>query len=74
MHIYKRCNKRLFGGVSVIADGDLYQFKPVQDGHILEPLQSDHGPLATNLWTKHFLLYELTEVRRQKRTNFFQKF
>ena len=37
-----KCNKRPFGGVSVIGIGDLYQLQPVQDGYILKPLQSEY--------------------------------
>ena len=29
-----KCNKRRFGGVNVIAIGDLYQLKTVQDKYI----------------------------------------
>ena len=47
-------NKRLFEGVNVIAVGDQYQLKHVQDGYIFQPLQWAYGPLATNLSTEHF--------------------
>ena len=39
-----KCNKRQFVGVSVIAIGDLYKSKPVQDRYIYQLLLSDYGP------------------------------
>ena len=44
-----KCNKRSFEGFSVIAIGDLYQLKRVQDRYIFQQLQCDYGPLATNV-------------------------
>lgn len=43
-----------FGGVSIIAIGDLYQLKPVFDGWIFENISEGYGPLAINLWTDLF--------------------
>ena len=59
-------NKLPFGGVNVIAIGDLYQLKPVKGSYIFKDLGGDYGPLATNLWTEHFKIYELHEIMRQK--------
>ena len=43
-----------FGGVSIIAIGDLYQLKPVFDGWIFENISEGFGPLSINLWTDLF--------------------
>ncbi|KAJ8043551.1 ATP-dependent DNA helicase PIF1 [Holothuria leucospilota] len=59
-------SKKVFGGVSIIAVGDLFQVKPVKDGSIFKELTDDYGPLATNLWKSNFTAYELTEIMRQK--------
>ncbi|KAJ8025727.1 ATP-dependent DNA helicase PIF1 [Holothuria leucospilota] len=59
-------SKKVFGGVSIIAVGDLFQLKPVQDGWIFNDLNTDYGPLATNLWKELFTAFELTEIMRQK--------
>ncbi|KAJ8049090.1 ATP-dependent DNA helicase pfh1 [Holothuria leucospilota] len=58
--------KKVFGGVSIIAVGDLFQLKPVRDGWIFNDLNTDYGPLATNLWKSLFTAFELTEIMRQK--------
>lgn len=55
-----------FGGVSIIAIGDLFQLKPVFDGWIFQNLVDDYGPLAANLWQDHFRVFELTDIMRQK--------
>ena len=61
---------RDFGGVSIIAIGDLFQLEPVFDGYVFETLKSSYGALATNLWTKHFSMYELRQIMRQRDTVF----
>uniref|UniRef100_A0A8W8LNP2 DNA helicase n=1 Tax=Magallana gigas TaxID=29159 RepID=A0A8W8LNP2_MAGGI len=58
--------KKLFGGVSIIAVGDLFQLKLVMDGWIFSQPCQNYGPLATNLWRDNFQMYELTEIMRQK--------
>lgn len=57
-----------FGGVSVIAFGDLYQLKPVMDQWIFKSNISSESQdiLAPNLWVENFLLFELDEIMRQK--------
>ncbi|XP_069109665.1 ATP-dependent DNA helicase PIF1-like [Argopecten irradians] len=55
-----------FGGISVIAVGDLYQLQPVADSWIFKDLSSPGQGLATNLWKKHFKVFELDEIMRQK--------
>ncbi|PIK45268.1 hypothetical protein BSL78_17865 [Apostichopus japonicus] len=59
-------SKNIFGGVSIIAVGDIFQLKPVFDGWIFNDLTHDYGPLASNLWKDHFMAFELTEIMRQK--------
>ena len=55
-----------FGGVSIIAVGDLYQLKPVSGDWIFNDLTHDATSLANNLWKEHFSVFELTEIMRQK--------
>ena len=55
-----------FGGVSIIAIGDLFQLKPVMDSWIFDDLKGGYGPLASNLWVQHFHMFELNEIMRQK--------
>ncbi|XP_077991076.1 uncharacterized protein LOC144445410 [Glandiceps talaboti] len=43
-------NKKLFGGISILVIGDLFQLKPVIDGWIFQDLVCNYGLLATNLW------------------------
>ncbi|XP_061196745.1 uncharacterized protein LOC133205019 [Saccostrea echinata] len=59
-------NDQPFGGISIVAIGDLFQLKPVFDGWIFENLCEGYGPLAMNLWGDLFKMYELTEIMRQK--------
>ena len=39
-----------FGGVSIVAIGDLFQLQPVFDGYVFGDLESDYAPLVDNLW------------------------
>lgn len=59
-------NGKPFGGISIIAIGDLYQLKPVFDGWIFEDLVEGYGPRAQNLWCDLFKMFELFEFMRQK--------
>ena len=61
-------NKRPFEGISVIAIGDLYQLKPVQDGYIFQPLQNDYGPLATKFVDRTFLNAWMDRNNETKKT------
>ena len=61
-----KCNNLLFGGINIIAFGDLHQLKPVMGQFIFEDYRNDYGPLATNIWTENFKIYELTDIIRQK--------
>lgn len=53
-------NNTLFGGISMITVGDLFQLKPVFDDWILENTKDSYGALATNIWKENFTLFELT--------------
>ena len=59
-------NKEPFGGVHVILVGDLFQLRPVGDAWIFANNNNDYSSLAPNLWRKHFTMFELTEIMRQK--------
>ena len=61
-----------FGGVSIIAIGDLFQLEPVMDGYIFKDLKSlDYAVLAPNLWHQHFRMFELNEIMRQRDSKVF---
>ena len=59
-------SKAAFGGLSVIAVGDLYQLKPVNDFLICLDLKEGASSLASNLWKELFTMYELVDIMRQK--------
>lgn len=61
-----KSNSLLFGGINIIAVGDFYQLKPVKGQFIFEDYKDNYGPLAINLWTENFTIFELTEIMRQK--------
>ena len=58
--------KAVFGGLCVIAVGDLYQLKPVGDKLICLDLETGASSLARNLWKELFTMYELVDIMRQK--------
>ena len=58
--------KEVFGGLSVIAVGDLYQLKPVGDYLISLDLKKGASSLGRNLWKELFTMYELVDIMRQK--------
>ena len=60
-------SKEDFGGVSIIAIGDLFQLKPVMDGYIFKDIHSsDYSILVPNLWNKYFRMFQLDEIMRQR--------
>lgn len=61
------------GGISIIAIGDIFQLKPVFDGWVFQDISEGYGPLAINLWTDLFQMYELTEIMRQRSDQDFAK-
>ena len=64
--------KEDFGGVSIIAIGDLFQLEPVMDGYIFKDLKNlDYTVLAPSVWHKHFKMFELDEIMRQRDSKLF---
>ena len=61
----KGCTKP-FGGISLIAFGDLFQLKPVMDSWIFSQPRTGIACLSANLWQDHFTVFELDEIMRQK--------
>ncbi|CAI9733026.1 Hypothetical predicted protein [Octopus vulgaris] len=55
-----------FGGVSVMAVGDLYQLQPVGQNHVFGLPRDNYARLHGSLWEENFKLMELTESKRQK--------
>ena len=68
-------SKEPFGGVSIIAIGDLFQLEPPTDRYIFKDLDnSEYAILAPNLWQDYFKLFELKEITRQRESKVFLKF
>ncbi|XP_066269843.1 uncharacterized protein [Branchiostoma lanceolatum] len=59
-----------FGGVSILAVGDLFQLQPVGQRHVFSEPSSDyaklHAKIKGSLWVENFRMVELTESMRQK--------
>ena len=65
-------SKEAFGGVSIIALGDLFQLEPVMDGYVFKDMKSsEYGALAPNLWQELFTMFELDEIMRQRESKEF---
>ena len=65
-------SKEDFGGINVIAIGDLFQLEPVMDRYIFKNLDnSDYAILAPNKWQEHFKMFELDQTMRQKDSKVF---
>ena len=64
-------SKQDFGGVSIIAIGDLFQLQPVMDRYILKDLDYEYAILAGNLWRDYFKMFELKEIMRQRDSKVF---
>jgi hypothetical protein len=61
-----------FGGVSIVAIGDLLQLEPVMDKYIFKNLDSsEYAVLAPNKWQDHFHMFELEEIMRQRESKQF---
>ena len=58
----------VFGGVSILAVGDLYQLPPVGQAPLLSTVSDCYAQLygSGSLWRDHFIMHELTQVMRQK--------
>jgi hypothetical protein len=70
LHLHYRLSEikssnKLFGGVSVVVFGDLYQLPPVKQHFIFIPSSDILANIFRNLWS-HFQLIELSTVMRQK--------
>ena len=60
-------SKEDFGGVSIVAIGDLFQLEPVMDRYIFKnPENSEYAVLAPNKWQDKFNMFELKEIMRQR--------
>ncbi|XP_071480520.1 uncharacterized protein [Diadema antillarum] len=55
-----------FGGVSILAVGDLMQLPAVAQRPIYMPPDDEIAAEYGSLWTSHFKVIELTEIQRQK--------
>ena len=57
-----------FGGVSILAVGDLYQLPPVGQAPLFNTVSDCYAQLygSGSLWVDHFLMHELTKVMRQR--------
>ena len=63
-----------FGSCHVLCVGDLFQLRPVADSWVFENPASKKDSLtalAPNIWSKHFKMFELTEIMRQKESKVF---
>ena len=61
-----------FGGISIIAVGDLFQLSPVMDSYIFKDMNhSEYAILAPNLWKELFKMFELDEIMRQRESKHF---
>ena len=65
-------SKQDFGGVSIVAIGDLFQLEPVMDRYIFKNLDnSEYAVLAPNKWQDYFNMFELQEIMRQRESKVF---
>lgn len=55
-----------FGGVSVLAVGDLFQLPPVGQAPVFNPVSDSYAQLyrSGSLWVDEFLMIELDEIMR----------
>ena len=60
-------NEDPFGGVSVLAVGDLLQLPPVGKFPIFDLPTDETAALYGSLWQNHFQMIELTDIVRQKK-------
>ena len=58
----------IFGKVSILAVGDLYQLPPVGQPPVFSTISDCYAQLygSGSLWIDHFIMYELTQVMRQR--------
>jgi len=60
-----------FGGISILAVGDLYQLQPVGQNHAFALPSDIYAKLHGSLWEENFRMMELTQSMRQKDDNDF---
>ncbi len=63
----------MFGGVSILAVGDLYQLPPVGQSAVFERVTDSYARFygSGSLWLEEFQMLELSEVMRQRDDNSF---
>ena len=61
-------NDTVFGNVSILAVGDLYQLPPVGQAPLFNTVSDCYAQLcgSGSLWVDHFLMHELIQVMRQR--------
>jgi len=61
-------DNKVFGGVSILAVGDLYQLPPVGQTPLFSTVNDCYAQLygSGSLWVDHFLMHELTQIMRQR--------
>ena len=61
-------NDVMFGGVSILAVGDLNQLPPIGQAPLFIPVSDCYAQLygSGSLWVDNFLMIELTEIMRQR--------
>ena len=68
-------SKEDFGGVSIIAIGDLFQLQPVFDSYIFNDIQnSEYSILVPNLWKKYFKMFDLMKLCVKEKARCLLKF
>ncbi|XP_060577549.1 uncharacterized protein LOC132734725 [Ruditapes philippinarum] len=55
----------VFGGISIVAVGDMYQLPPVCQRYIFQPALNMFAALTLSLWGTNFTYMELTQIMRQ---------
>jgi len=73
-HIHRRLqditgivdNASRFGGVSILAVGDLFQLQPVGQNHVFGLPSDSYARLHGSLWEENFKFMELTQSMRQR--------
>ncbi|XP_078691416.1 uncharacterized protein LOC144921886 isoform X1 [Branchiostoma floridae x Branchiostoma belcheri] len=73
-HIHRRLQdisdqstpESIFGGVSILAVGDLFQLQPVGQSHVFSLPSDSYARLYGSLWQENFEMMELTENMRQR--------
>ena len=61
----------IFGRVTVLAFGDLFQLAPVAQKFVFELVTDEYDRLAGSVWQENFRIIELEEIMRQKEDRIF---